>query len=85
MPRRTARTAVFQRGLVVEERGVLAHAAVDISESGANLAPVPMDDEAEEITLLHLMVQVRDRHHLARVMRRLRRLPEAVRVARIES
>ncbi len=67
------------------ERGVLAHAAVEISDTGANLAHVSMDDEAEEITLLHLMVQVRDRNHLARVMRRLRRLPEAVRVARIKS
>ena len=67
------------------ERGVLAHAAVEISDTGANLAHVSMDDEAEEITLLHLMVQVTDRDHLARVMRRLRRLPEAVRVTRVKS
>jgi GTP diphosphokinase / guanosine-3',5'-bis(diphosphate) 3'-diphosphatase len=67
------------------ERGVLARAAVEISESGANLAHVSMDDEAEEITLLHLMVQVTGRGHLARVMRRLRRLPEAVRVTRVKS
>ena len=43
-----------------------------------------MDDEAEEITLLHLMVQVTGRGQLARVMRRLRRLPEAVRVLRVK-
>ncbi|MEO8935650.1 MAG: TGS domain-containing protein, partial [Burkholderiaceae bacterium] len=67
------------------ERGVLAHAAVEISDTGANLAHVSMDDEAEEITMLHLMVQVTDRRHLARVMRRLRRLPETVRVARVKS
>jgi RelA/SpoT family (p)ppGpp synthetase len=66
------------------ERGVLARAAVEISNTGANLAHVSMDDEAEEITLLHLMVQVTDRGHLARVMRRLRRLPESVRVTRIK-
>jgi GTP pyrophosphokinase len=66
------------------ERGVLARAAVEISESGANLAHVSMEDEAEEITLLHLMVQVTGRAHLAKVMRRLRRLPEAVRVSRIK-
>ena len=66
------------------ERGVLAHAAVEISDTGANLAHVSMDDEAEEITLLHLMVQVTDRGHLARVIRRLRRLPQAVRVARVK-
>ncbi len=67
------------------ERGVLARAAVEISESGANLAHVSMDDEAEEITVLHLMIQVTGRAHLARVMRRLRRLPETVRVARVKS
>jgi len=66
------------------ERGVLARAAVEISDTGANLAHVSMDDEAEEITLLHLMVQVTDRGHLARVMRRLRRLPETTRVLRIK-
>ena len=66
------------------ERGVLARAAVEISESGANLAHVSMDDEAEEITMLHLMVQVTSRPHLARVMRRLRRLPESVRVVRVK-
>ena len=67
------------------ERGVLARAAVEISEAGANLAHVSMDDEAEEITLIHLMIQVTDRGHLARVMRRLRRLPETVRVARVKT
>ena len=67
------------------ERGVLAKAAVEISETGANLAHVSMDDEAEEITLLHFMIQVTDRVHLARVIRRLRRLPEATRIARVKS
>ena len=67
------------------ERGVLARAAVEVSDTGANLAHVSMDDEAEEITLLHLMIQVTDRDHLARVIRRLRRLPEAVRVTRIKT
>ena len=67
------------------ERGVLAKVAVEISETGANLAHVSMDDEAEEITLLHFMIQVTDRVHLARVIRRLRRLPEATRIARVKS
>ena len=67
------------------ERGVLAKVAVEISETGANLAHVSMDDEAEEITLLHFMIQVTDRAHLARVIRRLRRLPEATRIARVKS
>ena len=67
------------------ERGVLAKVAVEVSETGANLAHVSMDDEAEEITLLHFMIQVTDRVHLARVIRRLRRLPEATRITRVKS
>jgi len=67
------------------ERGVLAKAAVEVSEAGSNISHVAMDDEAEEITLLHFMVQVSDRAHLARVIRRLRRIPEVIRIVRVKS
>jgi RelA/SpoT family (p)ppGpp synthetase len=67
------------------ERGVLAKAAVEVSEAGSNISHVSMDDEAEEITLLHFMVQVADRAHLARVIRRLRRLSEVTKIVRVKS
>ncbi|MGA2550469.1 MAG: bifunctional (p)ppGpp synthetase/guanosine-3',5'-bis(diphosphate) 3'-pyrophosphohydrolase [Burkholderiaceae bacterium] len=67
------------------ERGVLAKTAVEISEAGSNISHVSMDDEAEEITQLHFIVQVSDRAHLARLIRRLRRLPEMARIVRVKS
>jgi (p)ppGpp synthase/HD superfamily hydrolase len=67
------------------ERGILAKTAVEVSEAGSNISHVSMDDEAEEITLLHFMVQVADRAHLARLIRRLRRLPEVTRIVRVKS
>jgi RelA/SpoT family (p)ppGpp synthetase len=67
------------------ERGILAKTAVEVSEAGANISHVSMDDEAEEITLLHFMVQVSDRAHLARLIRRLRHIPEVTRIVRVKS
>jgi RelA/SpoT family (p)ppGpp synthetase len=67
------------------ERGVLAKTAVEVSEAGSNISHVSMDDEAEEVTQLHFMVQVADRAHLARLIRRLRGLPEVTRIVRVKS
>ena len=67
------------------ERGVLAKVAVEVSEAGGNVSHVAMDDEAEEITLLHFTLQVSDRQHLARLIRNLRRLPQVVKIVRVKS
>ena len=67
------------------ERGALAKVAVEVSETGGNISHVSMDDEAEEITLLHFTVQVSDRQHLAKLMRSLRRLPQVMKIARMKT
>ncbi len=67
------------------ERGVLAKTAAAVSEQGSNISHLAMDNEAEEITLLHFMVQVSDRVHLARLIRHLRRIPEVTRIVRVKS
>jgi len=41
-------------------------------------------EKAAETTELQLLVSVRDRHHLADVMRTLRRSPAVLRVARVK-
>lgn len=66
------------------ERGVLAKVAVEVSEAGGNISQVAMDDEAEEVTLLHFTIQVSDRQHLARLIRNLRRLPQVMKIARVK-
>ena len=76
---------LFRTGLdlfVSDDRGVLGKVAAEIADSEANIVHVSMDDEAEKTAHLRFIVQVRDRVHLAQLMRNLRRLPEITRLQR---
>jgi len=64
------------------ERGMLGRIAVAIAEADSNILNVHVDDEDARIALIHFKVQVRDRTHLARVIRTLRRLKHVTRVVR---
>ena len=64
------------------ERGVLGRIAVAIAEAESNILNVHVDDEDARVALIHFKVQVRDRTHLARVIRTLRRVKHVHRVAR---
>jgi GTP pyrophosphokinase len=78
-------TGQFRSGLdlfVTDDRGVLGKVAAEIAASDANIVHVSMDDEAEKTAHLRFVVQVRDRVHLAQLMRNLRRLPEVTRLQR---
>ncbi|HTN49054.1 MAG TPA: bifunctional (p)ppGpp synthetase/guanosine-3',5'-bis(diphosphate) 3'-pyrophosphohydrolase [Burkholderiaceae bacterium] len=63
-------------------RGVLGRIAVAIAEAESNILNVHVDDEDARVALIHFKVQVRDRTHLARVIRTLRRVKQVQRVAR---
>jgi len=67
---------------VSDERGVLGKVAAEIAAAEANIVHVSMDDEAEKTAHLRFVLQVRDRVHLAQLMRQLRRLPEVTRLSR---
>jgi len=66
------------------ERGTLARIAVAIAEAESNILNVGMEDENAEQAQLNFKLQVRDRRHLARVMRMLRRVPQVSRVVRVK-
>jgi GTP pyrophosphokinase len=66
------------------ERGTLARIAVAIAEAESNILNVNMEDENAEQAQLNFKLQVRDRRHLARVMRMLRRVPQVSRVLRVK-
>ena len=77
---------VFEAGmrlLVSDQRGLLAQLATAIADAGANIAYVSME-RADEGPVFNMFfgVQVRDRKHLANVMRALHRIPEVKRVQR---
>jgi GTP pyrophosphokinase/guanosine-3',5'-bis(diphosphate) 3'-pyrophosphohydrolase len=64
-------------------KGVLAQVASAISAAEADITHIDMDAEpVEESTELRLLVSVRDRVHLAEVLRTLRRSQAVLRVSR---
>ncbi|HZE90580.1 MAG TPA: TGS domain-containing protein, partial [Rhizobacter sp.] len=81
-------TRAFETGvsiLLKNGKGVLAQAAAAVSAAEADITHIDMDDEpAAETTELRLLLSVRDRLHLADVMRALRRTQTVLRVSRIK-
>jgi guanosine-3',5'-bis(diphosphate) 3'-pyrophosphohydrolase len=71
--------------LVTNGKGVLAQVAQSVSGAEADITHIDMgDDPAAETTELQLLLSVRDRLHLAEVMRTLKRSPSVLRVSRIK-
>ncbi len=68
--------------VVHSERGVLGKVAAEISAGEGNIVNVSMEEDASENGYMRFAVQVRDRVHLAQLLRRLRGIPEVSRVAR---
>ena len=78
----------FPAGIRLEatnERGALATIAAAIAAEGANIEFVGMNEREDQIGALTLTVEVRDRLHLARVMRAVRRLQPVTRVIRMRT
>ncbi len=63
-------------------RGVLATVAVSISEAGANIETINTSERDGASTTVDLIVKIRNRAHLARVIRRLRHVPGVLRIFR---
>ena len=67
---------------VTNQRGVLAKIAAVISDQQANIVHVEMNDRDDRYTTLKFIVEVRNRQHLAQVMRRVRSLKHVSRISR---
>jgi (p)ppGpp synthase/HD superfamily hydrolase len=61
---------------------VLATIAAAISETGSNIENVSIEERDGLDTSMSFTILVRDRQHLARVMRRVRNIPEVMRISR---
>jgi GTP diphosphokinase / guanosine-3',5'-bis(diphosphate) 3'-diphosphatase len=71
------------RLLINNEKGILARVAAEIGESDANITYVGMDEDDEHVmTQLRFTIQVKDRVHLAQLIRNLRRVSGVNRVER---
>ncbi len=66
----------------LNKTGVLAEVAAMIADSDSNIAQVSVIDRHEDGTILNFLLQVKDRIHLARVMRNIKKMPNVLRVSR---
>jgi (p)ppGpp synthase/HD superfamily hydrolase len=62
--------------------GVLAEVAATIADSDSNIEQVAVADRHEDCSELTFLLQVKDRTHLANIMRNVRKMPNVVRVSR---
>jgi len=67
---------------VTNQRGVLATIASVIASQGANISNVGITDNDDRYMTLKFVIEVKDRVHLANVMRRLRNLKHVSRISR---
>ncbi|GAB6050975.1 bifunctional (p)ppGpp synthetase/guanosine-3',5'-bis(diphosphate) 3'-pyrophosphohydrolase [Hydrogenophilus islandicus] len=75
----------FPAGLKVIARdriGMLARISSAIAQEEGNIVHVDLDAQSDATTLIHFVVEVRDRVHLARLIKRLRRTDGVLRVQR---
>jgi GTP diphosphokinase / guanosine-3',5'-bis(diphosphate) 3'-diphosphatase len=62
--------------------GVLAEVAATIADSDSNIEQVGVLGRHEDCSMLSFLLQVKDRNHLARIMRNVRNMPNVIRVSR---
>jgi len=62
--------------------GVLAEVAATIGDNGSNIEQVSVLGRHEDCSVLSFLLQVRDRTHLAQIIRSVRNMPSVIRVVR---
>ncbi|MEJ2171427.1 MAG: RelA/SpoT family protein [Woeseiaceae bacterium] len=62
--------------------GALAEVAATIADSGSNIEQVSVLGGHDDCSVLSFLLQVRDRRHIAMIMRNVRKMPNVIRVSR---
>ena len=62
--------------------GVLAEVAATIADCGSNIEQVEVLGRHEDCSVLSFLLTVKDRSHLAKIMRNVRKMPNVIRVSR---
>ena len=77
---------LFHTHLAIEtqdSRGILARVASAISGADANIVGANTAPKDQTLAIMNLIVEVRERQHLANVLRRIRRVPDVIRATRV--
>ncbi|WP_423823177.1 bifunctional (p)ppGpp synthetase/guanosine-3',5'-bis(diphosphate) 3'-pyrophosphohydrolase [Salinisphaera sp. SPP-AMP-43] len=70
------------RVTAANERGLLANISSRISDAGCSIENVNFPERGNSLVTIRFLIGVRDRHHLASVIRRIRRIPQVEKVER---
>ncbi|MBF5055764.1 GTP pyrophosphokinase [Alcanivorax sp. 521-1] len=70
---------------LINKRGVLATLANSVSELGSNIDTIDMAEKDPTLSVINVTLTVKDRIHLARIIKRLRTLDNVVRIHRISA
>jgi (p)ppGpp synthase/HD superfamily hydrolase len=70
---------------LANQRGALAIVASVIAETGANIENVSMQERDGKFSSIRFTLGVRNRKHLAEVMRRIRSLGMVARISRMKN
>ncbi|WP_297325757.1 bifunctional (p)ppGpp synthetase/guanosine-3',5'-bis(diphosphate) 3'-pyrophosphohydrolase [Nitrosomonas sp.] len=68
----------------VNKQGVLARVAAEIAKAESNIDDIAMESDGD-YTRMRFILQVNNRHHLAQILRSLRRIKDVARISRIKS
>ena len=68
---------------VERQQGVIAELASTVNQEDAGIEHIKVDERTSRLSSVLIELLVRDRTHLARVMRRLRVLPNTHNISRI--
>lgn len=68
---------------VESRRGLVAELAALVTDAGANIEHIGIEERDARLSIVHLVLSVRDRVHLARIIKRLRNLAQVGRITRL--
>jgi len=66
---------------VVNRSGVLARVTTEIAKAGSNIDDIRLEND-DDYTVMHFVIQTRDRKHLAHIFRELKHIDEVVKIGR---
>jgi GTP diphosphokinase / guanosine-3',5'-bis(diphosphate) 3'-diphosphatase len=70
---------------VLNQRGSLATVASTISEFNSNIENVTVIEQDSRVSVDLITVSVKDRVHLAKIMRKLKELPIVIKITRVKA
>jgi GTP diphosphokinase / guanosine-3',5'-bis(diphosphate) 3'-diphosphatase len=75
---------VLIKASIINQRGVLAEIATAVAQAQANIEDIGVEERDGQHYIVFIKILVRDRVHLADIMRQLRKIPAVLKIMRGE-